>query len=103
MHVPDKIKKKLIDALYILKDAWAKVSKEIISKYFKKADTEGEILIQVPTPSNMTEQEFADAVNQDMDEATCAQLDEEEIVQQVKRQRVETDSTEDDEQEEDYA
>ena len=60
---------------------------------FKKAfraDTEGEILIQVPTPSNMTEQEFADAVNQDMDEATCAQLDEEEIVQQVKRQRVET-------------
>ena len=51
----------------------------------------------------MTEQEFADAVNQDMDEATCAQLDEEEIVQQVKRQRVETDSTEDDEQEEDDA
>ena len=35
----------------------------------------------------MTDEEFADAINRDSDEQICGELNDEEIVQQVKRQR----------------
>ena len=64
---------RLIDSIYMLKDAWAKVTPATIANCFAhagfKTDNEQleELNVNVPTPENLSDEVFQDFLNIDQD------------------------------------
>ena len=90
---------RLIDSIYMLKDAWAKVTPATFANCFAhagfKTDNEQleELNVNVPTPENLSDEVFQDFFNIDQDLEICGELTDTEITQDVKRRRLCTDDT----------
>ena len=82
---------KLIDCIYLLKDAWSKVQPATINNCFAHAGFKApdiETLETFETPDNLTTEDWVEFVDFDNDTETTGDLDDEEITQGVKRRKL---------------
>lgn len=99
----------LIDAIHMIHEAWADVKQQTIHNCYKKAgfvvkstektDDIIEEVEPVAPPENMTVEQFESIVTQDEDLDVCGVMTDEEIVQEVKKRKI--DPTQDKEEEDD--
>ncbi len=89
----------LIDTIYMLKDAWGKVTKETISHCFNHAGWKAPDVPRAadlpafPAPDNMTDEEWQSFVEIDSDLETVGQLEDSEITNVVKKRRIDPELT----------
>lgn len=86
----------LLNAIYMISEAWSEVKMETIINCYAKAGFVDESRLEpieeeiLQPPSNLTEDQFNALVDQDEDLEVCGPLTDAEIVQEVKRRKIDT-------------